>query len=134
MVLDTSAIFAAIANEPDGDSYRRAIKAAPLRLISAVTLLETRIVLSSRFGDEAIATLEELVERAHISVVPFDRELCEAAFDAFRRFGKGQGKPAQLNIVDCAAYALARMRSLPLLFKGGDFAATDIRPALLPKL
>jgi ribonuclease VapC len=124
--------FAAIANEPDGDAYRRAIKTAPLRLISSVTLLETRIVLFSRFGDSAIATFNELMERARIAVVPFDRELCTAAFDAFRRFGKGQGKPAQLNIVDCAAYALARSRNLPLLFKGTDFTATDVRPALLP--
>jgi ribonuclease VapC len=132
MVIDTSAIFAAIANEPDGDSYRRAIKTAPLRLISAITLLETRIVLFARFGGGAIATFEELMERARIAVVPFDHELCNAAFDAFRRFGKGQGKPAQLNIVDCAAYALARQRGLPLLFKGADFAATDVQPALLP--
>ena len=89
-------------------------------------------MLFSRFGDSAIATFNELMERARIAVVPFDRELCTAAFDAFRRFGKGQGKPAQLNIVDCAAYALARSRNLPLLFKGTDFTATDVRPALLP--
>jgi ribonuclease VapC len=132
MVIDTSAIYAAIANEPDGAFYRQAIKTASLRLISAVTLLETRIVLFARLGPDAIVTFDELIERARIVVVPFDRALSETAFDAFRRFGKGQGGPAQLNIVDCAAYALAHARSLPLLFKGNDFRATDVTPVLMP--
>ncbi len=132
MVIDTSAIFAAIANEPDGELYRRAIKAAPLRPMSAVTLLETRIVLMARLGPDAIATFDELLERARIVVVPFDRELSETAFDAFRGYGKGQGGHAQLNIVDCAAYALAHARNLPLLFKGDDFSATDVISAFAP--
>ena len=50
--------------------------------------------------------------------------------DTFKLFVKGQGHKAQPNIIDCAAYALAKTRDLPLLFKGNDFAATDIRPAL----
>lgn len=60
----------------------------------------------------------------------FDQQLAQVAFDAFCRYGKGQGHPAQLNIVDCAAYALARSRGEPLLFKGNDFDNTDIEPAL----
>jgi uncharacterized protein with PIN domain len=56
--------------------------------------------------------------------------MLDAAFEAYRRFGKGQGHPAQLNIVDCAVYALAKARSLPLLFKGGDFDRTDIHSAV----
>lgn len=63
-------------------------------------------------------------------MVPFDGEMCDAAFDAFRKFGKGQGSAAQLNIVDCVAYALAKLRGLPLLYKGSDYAATDVRSAL----
>ena len=70
------------------------------------------------------------MERAGIIGVAFDDPMAEAAFDAFKRYGKGQGGKAQLNIIDCAAYALAKTRDLPLLFKGNDFAATDIRPAL----
>ena len=130
MVLDTSAIFATITGEPDSSVYRNAIISAPLRLISAVTLLETQIVLVSRSGSNSIAILHELIERAGIAVVPFDEPMAEAAFDAFKRYGKGQGHKAQLNIIDCAAYALARTRDLPLLFKGNDFAATDIRSVL----
>jgi ribonuclease VapC len=130
MVIDTSAIFAAIADESDSVMYRVAIKAAPTRLISAVTLLEARIVLFSRIEPEAITTLDELMERAEINEVPFDREQSEVAFDAFRRYGKGQAHSAKLNIIDCAAYALARSRDLPLLFKGNDFAHTDVTSAL----
>lgn len=130
MVIDTSAIFAAVANEPDGELYRSAMKTAQPRLISAVTLLETRIVLYSRFGEEAISTFDEIMQRARIVVVPFDREVSDAAYDAFRKFGKGQRTAAHLNIIDCAAYALAKLRDLPLLYKGSDFAATDVRSAL----
>jgi ribonuclease VapC len=56
--------------------------------------------------------------------------LLAAHHEAFKRYGKGRGHPAQLNIIDCAAYALARSRNLPLLFKGNDFAHTDIASAL----
>ena len=79
MVIDTSAIFAAIANEPDGAIYRNAIKASPVRLMSAITLLETRIVLFSRLGSGSIATFDELIGRAGIVVVPFDERLSIAA-------------------------------------------------------
>ncbi len=130
MVIDTSAIFAAIAGEADSSIYRRAIVSAPLRLISAVTLLETQIVLMSRSGSDSIPILHELIERAAIAVIPFDEPMAKIAFDAFRRYGKGQGHKAQLNIVDCATYALAKTRDLPVLFKGNDFAATGIRSAL----
>lgn len=126
MVIDTSAIFAAITGESDSRAYRAAIKSASSPVISSVTLLETRIVLFARGGPSAIATLDELIDRAGIAVIPFDEPLAAAAFDAFKRYGKGQGHKAQLNIIDCAAYALAKSRNLPLLFKGGDFAATDI--------
>jgi ribonuclease VapC len=130
MVIDTSAIFAAIAGESDSSVYREAIKTASIRLISAVTLLETRIVLFSRIGPEAVATLSELLARAEIVEIPFDQQQSDAAFDAFKRYGKGRGHPAQLNIIDCAAYALARSRNLPLLFKGNDFGQTDVASAL----
>ncbi|HXQ51437.1 MAG TPA: type II toxin-antitoxin system VapC family toxin [Stellaceae bacterium] len=130
MVIDSSAIVAAITHEPGNMAYRDAIKTAPIRLISAVTLLETRIVLFARLGPLAVATLSELIERAEIAVVPFDETLADAAFEAFRRYGRGQGSAARLNIIDCVAYALARSRDLPLLYKGVDFAHTDVQSAL----
>jgi ribonuclease VapC len=131
MVIDTSAIVAAIAGEPDHARYRDAIKTADIRLLSAVTLLETQIVLFARLGPGAITVFNELIDRAAITVVPFDEALAEAAFQAYQTYGKGQGHPAQLNIIDCVAYALARARGLPLLFKGHDFGRTNITPALV---
>jgi ribonuclease VapC len=92
--------------------------------------LETRIILFARLGLDAVDLFTELLEKAGIVVVPFDDEMAKAAFDAFRRYGKGQGHPAQLDIVDCAVYALAKARSQTLLFKGGDFDRTDIQSAL----
>jgi ribonuclease VapC len=130
MVIDTSAIFAAVVGEADSGLYRNAIVSAPVRLLSAVTLLETQIVLFSRSGASSIVILHELIRLAGIAIVPFDPPTAEAAFDAFKRYGKGRGHRAQLNIIDCAAYALAKTHNLPLLYKGGDFAATDIEPAL----
>lgn len=130
MVLDTSAIIATIANEQDSPGFREAILGAESLLMSSVAVLETRIVLFARLGLVAVDLFEELLDRAGIVVVPFDDEMAKTAFDAFRRYGKGTGHPAQLNIVDCAVYSLARERSQPLLFKGRDFDQTDIRSAL----
>jgi ribonuclease VapC len=130
MVLDTSAIIATIANEQDSSRYREAMLGAENLTVSSVTVLETRIVLLARFGMDAVGLFDELVGEAGIAVVPFDADMAKAAFDAFRRFGKGRGHPAQLNMIDCAAYALANARSEPLLFKGDDFARTDIQSAL----
>ena len=130
MVLDISAIVAAIANEPDGARFQQAMLGAASLTISSVTVLETRIVLQSRHGDEAVYEFDEMLDNAGIVVVPFDAEMAETAFQAFRRYGKGRGHPAQLNIIDCAAYALAKIRGEPLLFKGGDFNRTDLQPAL----
>ena len=100
-------------------------------LISSVAVLETRIALFARLGVNAVGLFDDLLGATGIVAVPFDDEMVMAAFEAFRRFGEGQGYPAQLNIVDCAVHALAKARSQPLLFKGDDFARTDI-PCALP--
>lgn len=130
MVLDTSAIVAAVAGETDGAVFQGAMLNAASLAISAVTVLETCIVLHSRFGPDAVRAFDAMLEGAGVRVVPFDADMAGGAFAAFRRYGKGQGHPAQLNILDCAAYALAKALDQPLLFKGGDFGKTDIRPAL----
>jgi ribonuclease VapC len=130
MILDTSAIIAAIAGEPDHARFQDAMLDAEALAMSASTALETRIVLYSRYGEAAVADFDEMLKSADIVVVPFDDALARAAFDGFRRYGKGQGRPAQLNIVDCAAYALAKTRNEPLLFKGNDFLNTDVESAL----
>jgi len=130
MVLDTSAIVATIVREPDAERYRNAMLAADAITMSAVTALESRIVLHARFGTKAVEAFEDMIEGARIEIVPFEARMADVAFDAFRRYGKGQGHPAQLNIVDCIAYALARVRAEPLLFKGNDFGKTDVLRAI----
>ena len=130
MVLDTSAIVAAITAEADAVRFRAAMLDAPTLAISAPTVLECRIVLQSRYGPEAVAEFDDMLVGAAISIEPFDAQMAQAAFDAFRRYGKGRGRPAQLNLLDCAAYALAKICGEPLLFKGADFAETDIQPAI----
>src|SRR5258708_16374789 len=119
-VLDTSAIIASITNEQDSSRIQAAMLGAESLLISSVTVLETRIVLFARLGLDAVGLFEELLENAGIVVVPFDGEMAKAAFDAFRRYGKGKGHPARLNIVDCTAYGLPRAREQPLRFEVGN--------------
>jgi ribonuclease VapC len=129
MVIDTSAIIAFLRSEPEADEIEDLLdQSADLRM-SAFTALECRVVLHTRFGPHAAADFDLLVVKAGILVEPFDAEQAELAFDAYRRFGKGTGHPAQLNLGDCAAYTLAISRGLPLLYKGEDFARTDIESA-----
>ena len=130
MLLDTSAVVATIANEPSAVRYQTAMLGAASLVMSAVTVLESRIVLYSRHGKAAFEAFDDMLKEAEIEIAPFDAQLAELAFEAFRRYGKGQRHPAKLNIIDCAAYALARMRDEPLLFKGGDFDKTDVRQAI----
>ncbi len=88
------------------------------------------MVLAGRLRDAtAWQELDEIIRGTPLEVVAHDRELAEIGRLAFVRFGKGR-HPARLNCGDCAAYALAKKRDIPLLFKGGDFAKTDIIPAL----
>lgn len=98
------------------------------RLIS-VSVLEAGIVSLSRRGESGVERLESFIATAELDVVAFDAEQCRAAREAFARYGKGR-HPAGLNFGDCASYALAATRALPLLFKGADFAQTDIAAAL----
>ncbi len=83
MILDTSAIIATIANEPDGSRFRDAMLGAASLSLSSVTALETRMVLQSRQGAEAVREFDEMIKNAGIAVVPFDAEMAEIAFHAF---------------------------------------------------
>jgi ribonuclease VapC len=66
-----------------------------------------------------------LVADAEIEIVPVTARHAELARAAYRRFGKGN-HPAGLTFGDCFAYALAAERGEALLFKGNDFAQTDV--------
>jgi ribonuclease VapC len=125
MVIDTSAIVAIALNEPEATEFEQRIADDPVRLISAATALEVTIVLETRLGDAGGREFDLWLQKIGAEVVPVDAEQMEAARRAWRRYGKGR-HPAALNFGDCFSYALALIRGEPLLFKGEDFARTEI--------
>lgn len=129
MVIDTSAVVAILFGEVDQLRYAAAIESAPSRIVSAVTRVELAFVVEGRKGAAGRALLEEFFDLSGTETVAVTPGQAEFAIDAFRRFGKGR-HPAGLNIGDCFSYALAKAADQPLLFKGDDFARTDIRSAL----
>ncbi len=129
MVIDTSAIVAILLGEPEAERLAAAIQRGSPRLMSAASLLEASMVIEARKGETAGRELDLLIYRAGIEIVPVDQDQAEVARLAWRRFGKGR-HGAALNYGDCFAYALAKTSGSPLLYKGEDFASTDIRSAL----
>ena len=130
IAVDTSAIVAIALGEPERASFLRAIQQARRALISAASVIETKMVLYGRRGPRAVVLVEDLFRLPMFEIVPPGPADLEAAFGAFVVFGKGSFHPAALNFGDLFSYALAKVRGLPLLFKGNDFAETDIPPAL----
>jgi len=128
MVIDTSAILAILFDEAERPAFTRAIAADPVRLLSAVSRVEAAMVVESRKGEGGRRALERLIDEAGIGVEPVTADQAKIACEAFLRFGKGR-HAAGLNLGDVFAYALARDRGERLLFKGGDFAATDAEAA-----
>ena len=98
--------------------------------MSAVSLLEIRMVTFGRFGTVGLDRLSALFETMNLEIMPFGEAQANAAFAAFVIYGKGVHAKARLNMGDCASYALAKSLNAPLLFKGEDFAATDVVPAV----
>lgn len=123
MVVDTSALMAILLQEEDARSYADAVAGASA-VMSAASYVELTIVALSR-GLRGRAELEATLADALIDIVPVTIDQAQLAADAYERYGKGR-HPASLNFGDCFAYALARSRSEPLLFKGEDFALTDV--------
>ena len=127
---DTSALMAVILNEPERQSLIRALTAASTVYISAPTLLETLMVAYGRRGNRARALVRHVMDISSFQVVPADKSMAELAYDAFEIYGKGSGHPAQLNFGDTFSYALAKIKNVPLLFKGDDFSRTDVQSCM----
>ncbi|NQV79427.1 MAG: type II toxin-antitoxin system VapC family toxin [Alphaproteobacteria bacterium] len=128
MVLDTSAVIALLFEENDAPRLRSVLFATPLRKIGAPTLVEAGMVMGGKNVAGYPAFLDGFVENMELLVVPFTHDHAAVARAAFERFGKGR-HPASLNYGDCMSYAVALMENEPLLFKGNDFAQTDILAA-----
>ena len=130
MIVDASALVAIVFQEPESDRFAERIATAVRARIAAPTLLEAAIVVERSERPQEWRALDRLVAALGLDVEPFTNDHTEIARDAYRRYGKGQGHPAQLDFGDCISYALAKATGEPLLYKGDDFAHTDIRSAL----
>ncbi len=130
MIIDTSAIIAILRDEPDAIIYARAIEAATSRRVSAVNFVEAAVVIDGSRDPVASRRFDQLFAAAEITVEPVSSNQAQIAREAYRDFGKGSGHPARLNLGDCFAYALAKVSKEPLLYKGDDFARTDLTPVV----
>lgn len=131
MIVDTSALVAILYREPDSEAFATIIADARVVRVSVASLLELTIVVESQAGSEAARQIDLFIERARIMIEPVTVEQGALAREAFRRYGKGRHK-ASLNFGDCFSYGLAKAMDEPMLFKGNDFARTDIASVINP--
>jgi len=132
MVIDTSAVVAILMDEPEQNVFKQILASDTIAVISAMTFYETSIVMAAKKRTQAAARLvDDFVRDLSIDVVAVTIDDAVAAREAYFRYGRGY-HPARLNLADCFAYALAKMRNEPLLFKGDDFSKTAIVPAWRP--
>ncbi|GAA4186241.1 PIN domain-containing protein [Agrobacterium vitis] len=129
IVVDSSAVVAILEREDDSALYARVIQDADDLTMSAVNAHECAVVLRRRRGPEGERILWLFLTDNGVQILPFDEEQARRASEAFGKYGKGIDAKARLNLADCAAYALAKSLSAPLLFKGDDFIHTDIEVA-----
>jgi len=132
MIVDSSAVLAILFAEGDAPDYARAIEAAETCRMSAANWLEAAIRVDR--GGDAIASnaFDDFVREAGMIVEAVTAGQAQLARRAYRAYGKGTGHPAGLNFCDCFAYALAKETREPLLYKGNDFARTDIEAVITP--
>jgi ribonuclease VapC len=131
--VDASAIVAILTREVEADALADALEQAPSPITSAIAMFEAVLgICRKRHAsiDEAEEDVRDFLRIAGVTAIPITEREAETALLAFGRYGKGRGHPAQLNLGDCFAYAAAKNHRAALLFKGEDFAKTDIRLAL----
>ena len=130
MVVDTSALAAIILGEENAEALLSALlHTDEVVRVSVATLVEATMVVEARHGPDAAGDLDLLLAKVDAEITSVDPDQGRLAVAAWRRFGKGR-HPAALNLGDCFSYALARSAGETLLFKGRDFAQTDIGSAL----
>ena len=124
MFVDTSAIVAILLGEGDAgvlsaSSRRRASDLAAVRLDMHGAAGERCTALRAQHYFDCLASQMRWIEVAD------RRAIGRLAVECFERFGKGR-HPARLNFGDCLSYACAKAHGARLLFKGDDFAQTDV--------
>lgn len=128
MIVDASALVSILLEEDDAEELNLRLEAADVRFTHPVSVYETVTALMRTTGravDAAESVVVRFLAQAEIVLIPIGRAETNAALDAFARYGKGR-HPAALNMGDCFSYACARARGLSLLYKGDDFAQTDL--------
>ena len=128
MVIDTSAVLAILLGESEAAAFAEAIESAERCCMAAASYVEAAAVIDCRGDAVASREFDRFMRRGAIEVEPLTFEQAQIAREAYRDFGKGR-HPAGLNFGDCLAYALAKSRDEPLLFKGRDFGLTDVAVA-----
>jgi ribonuclease VapC len=128
IVVDSSVIVAIMRHEPDAAVWIDVLDRSSRTIMSVVSYVETSMVIAGRRSDADPGRVDGMLKALRVTVAPVTADQGNVALKAFLRFGKGRHSAA-LNIADCFTYALAKSRSLPLLFKGADFSKTDIVPA-----
>jgi ribonuclease VapC len=129
MIVDSSALLAVILNEDDEPRYVAAMIDADVLRMSAANWVETAIIVDSHGNRSVRLRFEDLTEALRLQIEPVTAADARQSRVAHGDYGRGH-HPARLNYGDCFAYALAKRCGEPLLFKGNDFAQTDIEPAL----
>ena len=128
MIVDASAVLAILRDEPEAPAFARALDREDLFRISAVNYVEAAIVIDASRDPVSSRRFDDFCRETPLVIEPVTAEQARVAREAYRDFGKGRHR-AHLNLGDCFAYALARVTSEPLLFKGTDFSHTDIESA-----
>ena len=128
MIIDTSVLVAILDQEPEAERIVRTLASAPEPTLWAANLVEAGIVMQARRGDDGARDLDLLLAKLRVDIAAVTASQADIARKAFRRYGRGR-HPANLNFGDCFAYALAKDKSAPLLFKGNDFRQTDVMVA-----
>jgi ribonuclease VapC len=131
IIVDTSVVVAILRSESDAPTFTRILDRSAKSLMSVVSFVEANMVIAGRRRDANLEPLTTLLRALHIDIVSVTMDQGNIAVAAFLMYGKGRN-PAALNLADCFSYALAKARNAPLLFKGNDFAQTDIVSASQP--
>jgi ribonuclease VapC len=130
--VDSSAIVAMLATEPDAQALAKKLESDRERISAGHVILESSMRLATILRQSptiADGLVTRLLREAEIEIVPITEEIGHVSVAAFERYGKGRNNKAGLNFGDCLSYACARVQNAKLLFKGRDFTQTDIAKA-----
>jgi ribonuclease VapC len=127
IVVDSSVVVAILRREADAPTWIELLDRTSKALISVVSFVETNMVICGRRRDPDPHELASLLKALRVEIAPVTPKQGETAVAAFLRYGMGRHR-ASLNLADCFSYALAKVQKAPLLYKGNDFAMTDLTP------